>query len=168
MAVRIDTTFSEQRALDALRYMRNLGENPEPLLDILGNRLLVATERRFDEGVSPSGTPWPISRRADFQGGQTLVDRGDLRDSLRYEVRPDAVEIGVDGTSQSSRFAYVLHYGAVIVPRNASVLAFTGPNGHKVFAHRVEIPARPFLGVNDQDRADVADDWITYVRSRLK
>lgn len=155
--------------LPAARFLftkvREFGADPTDLLDIWGGVLEASTRSRFDTGSGPRGIPWPISRRAAEQGGKTLVDRGNLEGSIRYEVRPGQLEVGVDGVGASSKFARVHQFGAVIRPVNAESLRFQLPGGAWVFAQEVTIPARPFLGVDEDDKRDMREVGIEYLRS---
>lgn len=150
-----------------LARVKAIGLDPEPLLDIAGAYLVGSVQQHFHEGRSPAGFAWPVSWRAREQGGTTMIDKGALVSSIRHETTPNQVEVGVDGASQSSKFAYVLHYGAVITPKRGPFLVFTGPDGHKRFARKVTIPARPFLGINASDVAGIDREWREYARREL-
>lgn len=158
--------------LAAARFLfgkiRQLGADPTELLDIWGGILEASTRRRFDEGRGPRGIPWAPSIRAQEQGGKTLVDKGNLESSIRYEVRPGELEVGVDGVGASAKFARVHQFGAIIRPVNADSLRFQLPNGSFVFAQEVEIPARPFLGVDEDDKLDMREVAVEHLRSIIR
>lgn len=168
MAVPVRVAVDAGDAQRALRMARNLGEDPRPLLDIAGSVLEESTRERFRTSTGPGGLPWPPSRRAASSGGRTLIDKGGLVSSITSETRPNEVEVGIIAKTESAKFAYVHHYGAVIRPRRGPFLIFTAPDGHKVFVRSVTIPARPIIGVDDQDRADLTEAWYDYIRSLLK
>jgi phage gpG-like protein len=152
---------------EAFQRIRNLGEDPTDLLDIWGATLEASTRSRFDRSAGPGDIPWIPSQRALAQGGKTLVDTGNLESSLRYEVRPGELELGVDGVGASSKFAYVHQFGAVIRPVNAKALKFKGGDGVWRVVQEVTIPARPFLGVDDDDRRDMKEVALEHLRSLL-
>lgn len=145
--------------------VREFGADPDELLDIWGGVLESSTRRRFDTGTGPGGIPWPVSRRVLEQGGKTLVDRGNLEGSLRYETRPGALEVGFDGVGASSKHAKTHQFGAIIKPVNASSLRFRLADGSFRFAQEVTIPARPMLGVDDDDKRDMKELAIEHLRS---
>ncbi|HND54815.1 MAG TPA: phage virion morphogenesis protein [Pirellulaceae bacterium] len=145
--------------------VRQFGQDPSELLGIWGATLDASVRSRFDRGVGPGGIPWPISHRAAAQGGKTLVDKGNLEGSLRFEVRPGELEIGFDGMGASSKHARTHQFGAVIVPKNGPGLRFKLPDGSFRFARKVTIPARPMLGIDEDDRRDMREVAIEHLRS---
>jgi len=167
--------------------VRNLGEDPEPLLQIAGSILEASTIRRFQTKQGPGGIPWPPSKRgAGSIVGEngpnrhsTLVDTGDLRDSIRYEVRPGEVEVGSDGLKNPVK-AIANQVGSnrqtVVLPHTRTITSAFGvplPGGPKtvnVRAHGriTNLPARPFVGIDDDDRRDVTDAWLDYLRSLFR
>lgn len=147
--------------------IKELGEDPSDLLDIWGATLESSTRSRFDRGVGPGDIPWIPSRRAIAQSGKTLVDKGNLENSLRYEVRPGELELGVDGVGASSKHAATHQFGAVIRPVNAKALRFRGGDGNWIVTQEVTIPARPFLGVDDNDKRDMKEVAVEHLRSLL-
>lgn len=168
--------------------VRNLGEDPTPLLQIAGSILEASTIRRFQEEKGPGGIPWPKSKAALGQAprasgkispGKTLTDTGDLRDSIRYEVRPGEVEVGSDGLKNPVK-AIANQVGsnrqAVVLPHTRTIKSAFGvplPGGAKTINVRAHgrvtnLPARPFVGIDDDDRRDVTDAWLDYLRSLFR
>ena len=111
-----------------------------PVFRDLGESLKISHRERFVRAVAPDGTPWP-----DLSPGyraskpknrdKLLVLDGWLRE-LHYQAAQDALRIG---TTQL--------YGATH--------QFGDPSRH--------IPARPFLGLDDTERAHVLDvltEWL--------
>ena len=96
----------------------------------VGQTLVSATLDRFEAGRGPDDVPWKPSRRAEAQGGQTLVDSSRLRDSVTFRAAADGVEVGTNVV-----YAAIHQFGS---PADGS-----RPRG---------IPARPYLGVDDGDR----------------
>ncbi|WP_085593506.1 phage virion morphogenesis protein [Thalassospira sp. MCCC 1A01428] len=122
-----------------------------PLLEGIGNALLLNIDLRFENSRGPDGTPWKKTAR----GGQILVDTARLRNSMDMDVSANAVAVGTNVIYASTH-----QKGATIKPVKARVLAFQ-INGKPVFAKSVTIPARPFIGIGDDDikamRGEVAD-----------
>ena len=155
--------------------VKQLGENPDELLEIAGGILEASTRRRFDEGKGPSGIPWPISRRAQRDGGKTLVDTGGLLGSIRYAVTPGRLEIGVDALTESAKHAASHQFGVTELVgisahsrtiNEAFGIPLPSPRVVNVRAHsrNMKIPARPFLGVDQIDRDDVKIEWKEHLR----
>ena len=113
--------------------------NPEPLLRELAAAGESQTRRRMESDKrGPDGTPWPEwspGYAATRHGGQSLLDaRGDLIQSLTaFADRQTA------GWGTNLIYAATHQFG------------------------RGAIPARPFLGVSDDDERellDLAEDWL--------
>lgn len=119
-----------------------------PALDEIGMMLTTSTRRRFEEGRGPDGTPWIESGRAKAEGGRTLVDRGHLRDSITHRVEGHAVRVGTNRV-----YGGIHQFGGVIEGKSGS-LKFKTPGGGFVTVKSVTMPARPFLGLSDADRAE--------------
>lgn len=125
-------------ALDRIESL--LKDLSEPLEDI-GASLVSSTLGRFEQGRGPDGVAWRPSRRAIDQGGQTLIDSGLLRSSIVYEAGSDQVRVG------SNRVYAAIHQ----------------EGGQAGRGGKTRLPARPYLGVNDDDRDEIraiVDDWI--------
>lgn len=189
--VRLFVDLESDAARLALRQVQNLGDDPTGLMETAGIILESSVRERFDRGRGPGGVPWKPARRVlaaarpsgsligPNRGGKTLVDQGNLLGSLRYAAERFRVIIGFDGFSESSKHAAAHQFGfqgrtvrvrhtrrqtqafgvPLPVPRLVTV------RGHVV---NMNLPARPMLGVDAQDRADLIEGWQTYVRTRLK
>lgn len=156
-----------ERARRLFGRLRKFGVDPDDLLNIWGGVLEASVRRRFDEGRGPGGIPWPVSHRAKAQGGKTLVDKGNLEGALRYETRPGELEIGFDGLGASAKHAATHQFGATIRPVKAGALRFKLPDGSFRMAQEVTIPARPMLGIDADDKADMRDVARGHLRSLI-
>lgn len=137
------------------------------LLDPIGAALRDNVLDRFEHGRGPDGRAWPKSRRAAQQGGQTLVDKGRLRDSMTYQVTGREVEIGTNVI-----YGAIHQFGGVIKAKTPEGLSFSIPGfaaeGGDGFVNiaSVTIPARPYLPTDglapeDEDAiVDMVDAWI--------
>lgn len=115
------------------------------------------TRRILEEKTAPDGTPWAPNRA----GNPTLVRSGYfVNDTIGSSATADAAEWG-----STFEFAHVHQEGAVIEPKTAKALRFVGPNG-AVFARRVVIPARPFIGISDDNWAEIEDRVTDFFRRR--
>ncbi|MDR1946600.1 MAG: phage virion morphogenesis protein [Desulfovibrio sp.] len=116
-----------------------------------------STSRRFDRGEGPGGTSWPVSLRVLMEGGQTLVKMPRLKDSFGMEVTATSAEWGTN-----LKYAAIHQFGGVIRAKNAPALRFR-IGGNWVSKQSVTIPARPFLGIDAEDEAEIvtiAVKWL--------
>lgn len=149
ITIRIDAS-GVTSVLQALRFD---AEKKSRMLHDIGNELVEQTRLRFITQVSPGNVPWTRSFRASVQGGETLRDTGALMNSFSYRLKgADSVEMGTD-----IKYASTHQYGAHIRPVHGPFLTFRLPNGRFCKVGSVDIPARPFMGINDDDARHIAD-----------
>lgn len=116
--------------------------------DNIGALVTSQTQRRIDtEKTAPDGTPW----KENWEGTDTLVQSGALRDTIDYEVAGDDIFVG-----SPLIYAATHQMGATIVPKDAENLVFS-VGGFTVFAKEVTIPARPFLGISAQNQQEISN-----------
>lgn len=125
-----------KRALDRLSRL-----DTQRLLEILGSEAESQTRRRLsEEKTDPDGQPWkPWSKayeaRRPAKGGILDLD-GELIDSIAYEVQDDAITLG-------SNLVYALVHQEGWKAKN--------------------IPARPYLGVSDENLEDLGELVIDFI-----
>ncbi|WP_233491024.1 phage virion morphogenesis protein [Pseudodesulfovibrio indicus] len=111
-------------------------------MEEIGEMLVSSTVERFDTSTAPDGTSWPVSQRAEEEGGKTLVDTGRMRGSIGYEASPGQIVVG-------SNLVY------------SRIHQLGGETGR---GHAVTLPERPYLGISEEDikeaRAILADHLI--------
>lgn len=136
-------------ALDYVQRKLKQLEDPVDLLKRFGTYLVNSTKARFTSQVGPDGKRWRPSIRAREQGGQTLRDKGNLYNSISYNIIGKDVEWGSNLT-----YAITHQEGRTIKAKNAPYLAFMIGNRF-VKKKEVTVPARPFLGVNSKDATEL-------------
>lgn len=132
-----------------------------PAFREIGEDLVESTKQRFSTSTAPDGAPWAPNAEATFiaylerdeknfrkdgrlgakgaaraANKKPLVDSGLLQDSIGYEVTDDALFVG------TNRFAGEWDGGAAV---------------HQFGSKKGTIPARPFLGLSDEDEAGVLE-----------
>lgn len=183
--------IEEIRGIDSarltLRRIANLGEDPAPLMQIAASIFEASVIRRFDEEKGPGGIPWPKSRRAlgeavgprgPRRAGKTLTNTGDLRDSIRTAIRPNEVEIGSDGLKNPVKaIANQMgsHRQTVVVRHTRTVNSAFGiplpsPVTSTVRGHgrMTNLPARPFIGFDEDDKRDLGEAWLDHLKGLFK
>jgi len=130
------------------RLLRLVGRM-RPVMEAIGAYMESQTRLRFERGEAPGGEPWKPSIRAQLEGGQTLLKSGRLRSSITYVAGEDQVEIGTNVV-----YAAMHQLGGTVTAKSAPFLMFK-VGGRFVRKTSVTIPARPFLGVDDDNRAEI-------------
>jgi phage virion morphogenesis protein len=106
---------------------------------------------RFRTETAPDGSKWKPSLRVQMQGGRTLTKDGHLSGSISSQSGNDYAMWGVNRI-----YAALMHFGGVVRAKAGKALRFRFAGGF-VTVKSVTIRARPFLGVSDDDRADILD-----------
>ncbi|MEH6740921.1 MAG: phage virion morphogenesis protein [Sulfitobacter sp.] len=126
--------------------------NLKPFYSNVGEHLLNSVEDRFDTETSPEGVAWAalspvtIAQRAKSKdsGALTILrSSGILAGSFNYDANSDQVQIGTP-----SVYGAIHHFGGQAGPTT----------------NRVEIPARPILGLSSDDETairEIAEDFLT-------
>lgn len=154
--VQIDPDSGVLSALAKLALDR---DDKTTLLDEIGINLAENARLRFTDQVDPDGQGWKPSLRAKAQGGETLRDTGRLMASITHAVSGDAVEYGTN-----LFYAPFLHFGADIKAVAKPYLTFKVPGGGWARKKEVTLPARPFLGLSDEDEQLVVDIIGNFLR----
>ena len=141
-----DITFALSRIAAALT-------DPSPVMNEIGMFLVASTGRRFDETKAPDGSTWAarsettlaIYDRQKATYGAVLHKSGTLRQSIFHSYGPDEVTVG-----SNVLYSAVMQFGAA-----KGSLGKGAPWGN--------IPARPFLGLSEEDKGGVVDivgEWL--------
>lgn len=159
-------------------------EHPGALTAEMAAYLLFSTQRRFQRQVSPEGQKWaPLARRtamAKIRGrrrGTSNILRVTtmLYGSLVEASNDRSAEVGTN-----VEYAAIHQFGGEITQyarsqrasfkkiRNRYRFAKRGTKGSverniTIGEHSVKIPARPYLGFNEQDRAEliaIGEEWM--------
>ncbi|MGQ0287127.1 phage virion morphogenesis protein [Pasteurellaceae bacterium 22721_9_1] len=132
----IKITLNDTQAAQSLQQIANQLKHPRKLYGVLGETLKKIHTERFKLEVDPDGKKWqplaPKTLVAKAKRGKSrkiLRQDGNLADRLAYNFDDRGVEFG-------SEMPY------------ARLHQFGGKAGR---GHKVTIPARPWLGVNQQD-----------------
>jgi phage virion morphogenesis protein len=114
----------------------------------IGLLLVRNTQRRIVDERAPDGSAWPAlspAYREVKKGAGMLRASGMLFRSITYRGDAETARVGTN-----RKYARIQHLGGIIVPRQAKALRFKLASGF-MFARRVTIPPRPFLGISRDD-----------------
>ena len=124
---------------------QKLGDT-QALMESVGEALRSGTIERFDAEEAPQGKKWKPSARAMAGGGKTLDKESHLKDSIDYATTSDKVMVG-------SNLPY------------ARIHQLGGKTGK---GHKVDMPARPYLGVSEEDMDEVRETMADFLAGAFK
>lgn len=134
-SISIDYEFPDKEIAARLRKLIDAGEDLEPAFIDIGEGFLNSTHDRWEQQVDPEGNPWePLDpkyqARKKKNADKILVLEGYMRDTLAYNTSPRSMEMGTN-----------LIQGAT----------------HQFGDDERGIPARPYLGVSEDDEQMIED-----------
>lgn len=146
----IEIEVDDAQVLYELQRLADSVLDSEPVLMLIGEKLVESTKARFANKTAPDGSQWernsdttinlewkrrdgsirPAKARDD-----PLVGEGTLGETINYKINGDELLIG-------SNMEY------------AAMMQFGGTKAE--FPHLLgDIPARPFLGISNDDRDEI-------------
>jgi len=150
--------FSIRLEGDTRRFMNTLKSysalDKKKINEALGEAMRTSTLTRFKLSKSPSGKRWATSIRAQQEGGKTLIKTAVLRNSIQAESDASGFAVGTN-----VKYAATHQYGdkgRTIMASRAKALKFKiGDRWVSKKKVRITIPARPFLGLSDDDMQEI-------------
>lgn len=139
-----------------------------PVANRIGEHLVSSTIRRFNEQRGPDGTPWPPLAASTVLGEIRRSDRtrkGALR--KRSQARLMRRKILIRTARLRNSISYRVQGTEIAVGTNViygRIHQLGGEAGSKT--RRVLIPARPFLGISDDDLRYVDRVLADLIRGR--
>jgi phage virion morphogenesis protein len=131
--------YGMEEILARFRAIQERGGNLRPLMLEIGEDVVESTKRRFVTETSPDGDQWAKNSDvtlAHKSGSRPLTDGGDLAASIHYSLLgSEGVEIGTNAVQ-----AAMMQFGG-------TTAEFGNLWG--------DIPARPFLGLSDDDKQNI-------------
>ncbi|TPJ83846.1 hypothetical protein FJ937_16525 [Mesorhizobium sp. B2-4-4] len=176
MADGIKLVLDDKAVLDRLGQLSRAAENPAAAMEAIGLYLVSATQGRFQRETGPDGRKWQrlSPRTANKRVGRSqrgyehiLRVKNRLYSSIVYDAEPNRVEVGT-----GVAYAAAQQLGARInIPAREQDIHLGDTNRGKRFvkasrkrkhtqrvkigAHTITIPARPYLGVDADDQAEI-------------
>lgn len=150
--VKYRITIDDRQVNAALDRLISVGQHPREVMKDIATYGENSTRDRFKSGTDPDGAAWKPSRRVQERGGKTLIDSGRLLNSITSDSGDNFAEWG-----SNAIYAAIHQAGGEIHPKTAKALFFRTPGGEMVRVKKVTIPARPYLGINAEDEANIVD-----------
>ena len=140
-------------APDVLARLLAAAGDLTPALKNIGDHVAQSTKKRIAEGVSPDGKPFaplnPLYAETKKGAGILRGESGDLASIVWQLAGDDTVEIG-----NNVIYGAIHQFGGVIKAKNAPAMIFS-MGGEHFAVKSVFIPARPYLGVSQEDEAEI-------------
>ncbi|WDR00748.1 phage virion morphogenesis protein [Devosia sp. J2-20] len=183
----VSFSIDDSDALDALGRIERAASNPVEAFHRLGAHFVFSTHRAFETETGPDGRKWkPLSPRTAAKrvgrGRRRGFDHilrlsGRLQQSVSYDVLPNGLEWGsnlayarihqLGGTITMPARTATVHLKNIRRKGNRFVRPGTKNAQSRVAAiagHKVNMPARPFLGISAYDREQVPLIIADYLR----
>ncbi|MBI4799675.1 MAG: phage virion morphogenesis protein [Desulfarculus sp.] len=155
---RMGIGLSDAGARAFLGSLASRAQDLQPVRADFAEYMVTSVKRNFEAGGRPQG--WPPSRRAQLKGGKTLVKTARLQRSILGRVSGETVLVGTNVAYAAAHQFGVSKVVTQQVRAHARRIKVKGKKGKSwviVRAHtrrvRLNLPARPFLLVHDEDRA---------------
>jgi phage virion morphogenesis protein len=150
--IEVEVKVSDQAVLDKLAALRRLGADLRPVFLEIGQHLDRSTRERWDRAEAPDGRKWaPLQpstlARKKKNADKILVLNAHLRDTLAAQATADSLKFGSNRV-----YAAVHQFGA---QKGAFGLFSIVRTRRQVPIPWGDIPARPFLGISADDRAEI-------------
>ena len=150
--MRVEIRHEDASIRSALSRLISLGRDATPAMRDIAALGESATRLRFRTELGPDGQRWKPSLRARLNGGRTLTRDGHLAGSTSASAGPTTAEWGVNRI-----YAAIHQFGGEIRAKGGGALRFKLAGGGFATVKKVRMPARPFLGVSDDDAKDILD-----------
>lgn len=169
--MKIDVQLDDAEFTAALKTLKDRAENLKPLFDDIGEHLAETTKMRFATSTAPDGTRWAPNTPATYLGylsafktsfskSGRISAKGQARASNKRPLIGEtgllAYTISYDAGSNSVDIFSPLIYSAV--------QQFGNPNNRYFGGALAPIPARPYLGLSDDDRGAIIEKVAGYLK----
>ena len=157
---RVELEFDNAAVLSAIRGALAELTDPRPMLLDIGEALVNSTRDRFSAQRGPDGQTWKsLSPRylatKSPNPGKILQRRGDLVRQIFPQVEGATLLVGTDRV-----YGAVHQFGALKGAFGKTRRGAPIPWG--------DIPARPFLGISDDDAAEIIAIARDHLQTRLQ
>ncbi len=149
----ITVEFNDREVLDALQSLHQRMNDLTPVLQDIGEYLTTSTKDRFAAGIGPDGNAWD-------QNSDVTLERKRGTKPLIGETHRLSNELSYFIGNNELTFGSPLEYAAV-----QQFGADQGDFGHG--SPWGDIPARPFIGISDDDQVEILDIINSYLASAI-
>lgn len=165
----ITISVDDRNVLAALNDMIGKVSDISPALQDIGEHLAETTKRRFDTSTAPDGSKWEPNTQTtilNYLGGTkgNYTKAGKLSKKGSERVMGKKPLIG-ESRSLMSTINYLVSGNSVEIGSPMIYSAMQQFGGSKTEFPNLwaDIPARPFLGLSDDDRTNILDILAEYL-----
>lgn len=167
----IELRFTDEFG-EALGRVEAKLDDLQPVFSDIGELMTERTKQRFRDGKGPDGVAWApkspntIARQAKSEGRANTAPlhgpSGRLASEISYEVSSQGVSWG-----SSLIYSAVMQHGAEAGSFGLSEGTDKNGNDFAVLLPFGDIPARPFIGVSDDDNLAIIATFEEYLTGGL-
>ena len=147
---------------DTRRLMRRLKQLAEVdkkgINQVLAQDVKTSTRNRFRTEKAPDGKKWEPSQRVLTGGGITLVQSAILKNSIKYKSDASGFSVGTNNIYAATHQLGAKNRRITIRAKTPKGLLFKIGDQwirKKQVTVKVNIPARPFLGLSEDDLVEL-------------
>ncbi|MBL8500039.1 MAG: phage virion morphogenesis protein [Nitrosomonas sp.] len=178
MSVTYRIEYDDSPVQAVLNRLIETGQSPRGVMREIAQYGEDSTKRRFAAGQAPDGTAWKPSLRAKKTGTKTLIDTSRLVRSITRESGDDFAEWGsnviyaaihqfggeINKAAQSRMVRHRTDAKGGLLRNKDGLLIFANKKHKRAVTrwfeqgwHTISMPARPYLGINQQDEKNIID-----------
>ena len=158
--IKIEIDIDTLSITHALQRLQTAGANPRPVLQEIGEYLVVSTKERFKSKKAPDGSTWadnsPATQAQKKGRSDPLVGESkSLSRQIHYRTTANTLTVG-----SPMEYSAVQQFGA-----SQGQFGKTGRGRPIPFG---DIPARPFLGLSKDDEDNITDIINEYLEGLIR
>jgi phage virion morphogenesis protein len=181
-SLELDLSEIQEGLADIIKKLSDL----TPLLSNIGAVLLLSSQMRIQQTkTAPDGSAWQpltnkykrLRQKKGTIGNGILMVRGNLLRSLNYNAKADELTVSMGGSGKSMDYARIHQLGGEInIPPRTQNLKFDKRGWFSkpkkavrsmdvnIGGYTIHMPARPVLGLSEQDKQDVLAEIEDYLK----
>lgn len=149
--IKIQIEVDDAQIRRMLQRLIDAGTNPRPALLEIGEDLVDSTKKRFESQSGPDGMRWARNKPSTIKRkgrDQPLTGGGTLMDQINYQLSGnDTLEVG-----SPTIYAAMQQFGGARTQ-------FPNLWG--------DIPARPFIGISDEDEDNIVNIFNKHLQDAI-
>ena len=170
----LQVEFNDAGAIAALTRISAHLSDMSPLMEEIGRLLYVTTVDRFGAGIAPDGAPWAPKKESTLEAYRSRGHRMDVRPLFGPSLRLSR-QIARQADANSVTIGSTMEYAAVMQGGAAkgSLGSYSGVSKKgRAYSGGTpwgNIPARPFIGLSDNDRTNILDtvaEWLSDIAAQ--